>query len=57
MQILLVPGIACTVSCCLMTLDLIINLPHGLENAINTVFFFLTFVALEILCECMQQEL
>ena len=43
MQILFVPGIACTVSCCLMTLDLIINLPHGLDKAINTVFFFFFF--------------
>ena len=56
MQILFVPGIPCTISCCLMILDLIINLPYGLENAINTVFF-LTFVALELLCECTQQEL
>ena len=55
-QTLFVPGIACIVSCCLETLDLIINLPHGLDRAINTVVVFIC-VALELLCVCMQQEL
>lgn len=30
------PGIAFAVSCYLMTLHLNINLPHGLENAVQT---------------------
>lgn len=37
-QIIFIPGIENAVSCCLMTLDLIINLPHGLEKATQTDF-------------------